>query len=263
MRRFPQRFALSTVACALLVAAALLAWALATAPSEAQTGLMQDCPPAGMWSIAVWDGESGTAAADALATCGSSAVDAAYSLDAPTGNWWRWFAGKPDVSDLPPLNDMQGVLALGSATGPAATPTPAATATPWPPPNTPPGSVLSEGETWYQDGVALTLVSADLYPSQWYNVVFHQLRLENLTDLDLVVSYGPDSFEVRNNVGDAFDVDTLLDDQSFLLATGETEMLQELRWHGDIESSPVTSVAIRVLSLSRVRDARWSIPVYH
>jgi hypothetical protein len=59
-------------------------------------------------------------------------VDAAYSLDPQTGNWSRWFAGKPDVSNLPPLNDLQGVLALGSATGPIATPTPTATATPLP-----------------------------------------------------------------------------------------------------------------------------------
>ena len=132
MRRFPQRFALSTVACALVMILGLAAWALASEPSEAQTGLMQDCPPAGMWSIAVWDGESGTAAADALATCGEGAVGAAYSLDAQTGVWSRWFAGKPGVSDLPSLADMQGVLALGSAAIPTPTPTPTATPTPLP-----------------------------------------------------------------------------------------------------------------------------------
>ena len=120
MSGFPQRFALSTVACALLVAAALLAWALATDSSEAQTGSMQNCPPAGMWSIAVWDGESGTAAGDALAICGEGAVDAAYSLDAQTGVWSRWFAGKPGVSDLPPLADKQGMLTLGGTAAAAA-----------------------------------------------------------------------------------------------------------------------------------------------
>jgi hypothetical protein len=111
-----------------VLAVGLAAWALASGSSQAQAGSMQNCPPAGMWSISVWDGESGTAAADALATC-AGAVDAAYSLDAQTGDWWRWFAGKPGVSDLPPLADMQGVLALGSAARPTPTPTPSPTPT--------------------------------------------------------------------------------------------------------------------------------------
>jgi hypothetical protein len=91
---------------------------------------MHNCPPAGKWSIAVWDGSSGAAAADALATCGPGAVDAAYSLDPQTGGWLRWFAGKPEASNMPPFNEMQGVLALRAATGPAPTPTPSATPTP-------------------------------------------------------------------------------------------------------------------------------------
>jgi hypothetical protein len=81
--------------------------------SAAQTGSMHDCPLAGRWSIAVWDGASGSEAADALSTCGEDAVAAAYSLDSQTGAWSRWFAGKPDVSNLSPLGEMQGVLALG------------------------------------------------------------------------------------------------------------------------------------------------------
>jgi len=105
---------------------------------------MHNCPPASKWSIAVWQGASGTAAGDALAACGAGSVAAAYSLDSQTGAWSRWFAGKPDVSNLPPLNDIQGVLALGSATTPqptatltptatpTRTPTPAATQTPAP-----------------------------------------------------------------------------------------------------------------------------------
>jgi hypothetical protein len=91
---------------------------------------MHNCPPAGKWSIAVWEGDSGAAADAALATCGAGKVAAAYSLDPQTGGWSRWFAGKPDVSNLPPLSDLQGVLALGVAAGPVATPTPVVTPTP-------------------------------------------------------------------------------------------------------------------------------------
>ena len=113
-----------------------LAWTLGAGPSEAQSGAIHNCPAAGKWSIAVWDGQSGTAAGDALASCGTGAVDAAYSLDTQTQVWSRWFAAKPDVSNLPPLNSMQGVLALGSAGGPALTPTPVATPSPMPTPVT-------------------------------------------------------------------------------------------------------------------------------
>ena len=123
---------LSVALVAAMLALGLLAsgWILAAGPSEAQSGSMHNCPPVGKWSIAVWEGESGTAAADALATCGAGTVAAAYSLDPQTGGWSRWFAGKPDVSNLPPLSDLQGVLALGAAAGPVVTPTPAATPTP-------------------------------------------------------------------------------------------------------------------------------------
>jgi endoglucanase len=107
------------------------------APTAAQaSNELQHCPPPEKWSIAVWDGASGTAADAALATCGSGAVTAAYSLDPQTGAWSRWFAGKPDLSNLRPLDDMQGVLTLGSATGPTtatpSVPTPEADKKPLP-----------------------------------------------------------------------------------------------------------------------------------
>jgi len=106
-----------------------LAWALGPGVSEAQQDTMHNCPQAGKWSIAVWEGASGMAAANALAGCGTDAVAAAYSLDPQTQAWSRWFAGKPEVSNLPPLADMQGVLTLGAvgAPPPTATPTPTAT----------------------------------------------------------------------------------------------------------------------------------------
>jgi len=98
--------------------------------ATAQTlGQLHNCPPVGKWSIAVWEGDSGASADAALATCGASTVAAAYSLDPQTG-WSRWFAGKPDVSNLPALSDLQGVLALGAGGGPPATATPAVTPTP-------------------------------------------------------------------------------------------------------------------------------------
>ena len=113
MLRLPQRLVLSGVAFALVVGLGLVAWGPTTGSSEAQSGTMHNCPAAGKWSIAVWEGDSGTAAADALATCGAGAVDAAYALDPQTGGWLGWFRGRPEVSKLTALDGMQGVLAVG------------------------------------------------------------------------------------------------------------------------------------------------------
>jgi len=124
-------------------AAAAVGDSLAVAQAE---GELHNCPPAGKWSIAAWEGTSGTEAADALATCGVDAVAAAYSLDAQTGAWSRWFAGKPDVSNLSPLGEMQGILALGVAAGPEPTPTATATPTPSGPPG-PAAGATYVGET--------------------------------------------------------------------------------------------------------------------
>jgi hypothetical protein len=79
---------------------------------------MRNCPAAGKWSIAVWGGTNGTEAEQALATCGEGAVSAAYHLDPQTLVWSRWFAGRPEISNLAALDNMQGVIALGGAGAP-------------------------------------------------------------------------------------------------------------------------------------------------
>jgi len=135
MRDRPMRFALFLLGGALVLGVVGMAWALGLGVSEAQQGTMHNCPQAGKWAISVWNGADGTEAGQALDTCGAGAVAAAYSLDPQTGVWSRWFAGKPDVSNLPPLADMQGVLSLGAVGAPPqpATPTPVATPTAMPP----------------------------------------------------------------------------------------------------------------------------------
>src|SRR4030042_6623940 len=129
MRNRRTRFALFLLGGALVLGVVGMAWALGPGVSEAQQGTMHNCPQAGKWAISVWGGDDDTDTGQALNTCGAGAVAAAYSLDPQTGAWSRWFAGKPEVSNLPPLADMQGVLALAAAGAPppAATPTPTAT----------------------------------------------------------------------------------------------------------------------------------------
>ena len=88
------------------------AWTIGTGSSEAQQAML-NCPQAGKWSIAVWEGSDGTDTGQSLATCGGTSVAAAYYIDPETQEWERWFAGRPEVSSLGTLNHNQGVLALG------------------------------------------------------------------------------------------------------------------------------------------------------
>jgi uncharacterized protein YkwD len=77
-------------------------------------GRMVGCPMAGKWSVAVWSGGDDTPTAEALATCDPVPVEAAYWLDPDWQAWLRYFAGHPELSSLPTLDNFQGILALGA-----------------------------------------------------------------------------------------------------------------------------------------------------
>jgi len=88
---------------------------------EPVQGSMQNCPQPGQWAIAVWDGDNGAAADQAFATCGEGAVAAAYNIDPDTQVWSRWFAGRPEISNLTTLSNSEGVIVLGSGVSAAST----------------------------------------------------------------------------------------------------------------------------------------------
>ncbi|MCJ7510264.1 MAG: hypothetical protein MUP14_05185 [Dehalococcoidia bacterium] len=123
MPRFRQGFAFSCAGCALVVAVVLAAWALAAVSSEAQSGSMHNCPQPGKWAISVWDGADGTETGEALAACGTDAVEVAYALDPQTGGWLGYFKGRPEATKLLTLDGKHGVLALGAIGAPPPTPT--------------------------------------------------------------------------------------------------------------------------------------------
>ena len=82
------------------------------APQGAQQ--MHDCPQPGKWAISVWGGDDGTNTPQALATCGEGSVDFAYYIDPDTQQWLRYFLGRTEISNLPTLDNMQGVIAHGA-----------------------------------------------------------------------------------------------------------------------------------------------------
>lgn len=111
-----------------------IAWALGPTPSEAQDGSIQNCPQPGKWAIAVWDGDDGTDAGQALNTCGLGAVAAAYALDPDTQGWHRYILGHREINTLATLDNFQGIWALGrmaasASSSPGSTVFPAQTGT--------------------------------------------------------------------------------------------------------------------------------------
>jgi SagB-type dehydrogenase family enzyme len=103
-----------------------LACATGTGSSESQQSAMHNCPQPGKWAISVWEGEDGTATDQALATCGEGAADFAYYIDPDSQGWLGYFVGRADISELPTLDNMQGLITHGavSAPPPSVTPTP-------------------------------------------------------------------------------------------------------------------------------------------
>ncbi len=123
--RMPKERTLLASAGFLALAAALAAAVLTgvTTSSGEQSGKMSTCPLAGKWAFSTWQGPDATAVEQALGTCGTDAVDAAYWVDPQTQTWLRYFGGRPEISNLTSIDNMQAVLALGSTNAPA-TPTP-------------------------------------------------------------------------------------------------------------------------------------------
>jgi hypothetical protein len=106
-------------------------------PTPAPANQMHDCPQAGKWAIAVWEGADDIDTGEALATCGQE-VDAVYTLDRDTQQWLHYFPGRREISDLLTLKDKQGLIVRGKTTlTPTPTPAPATltpTLTPTPTP---------------------------------------------------------------------------------------------------------------------------------
>jgi len=76
-------------------------------------GVLLNCPLSGKWAISVWDGPSGKATNEALATCSGVTIVAAYSLDRTTNAWFKYFPGRgTDVNDLLTLSNNQAILTL-------------------------------------------------------------------------------------------------------------------------------------------------------
>ena len=93
-------------------------------------GQLMTCPQPNRWAISVWSGPDDVDTETALATCTDTPVVAAYWLDPSSQGWLRYFQGRPEISGLLTVDNLQGILTLGGASAATLMPTPTATATP-------------------------------------------------------------------------------------------------------------------------------------
>jgi len=103
----------------LLLGIATILFLLVAGIVSGEQGQMRNCPLSNRWSIATWDGPNGTSADTALGTCGQGATVVAYWLEPEGQSWFRYVAGRPEISSLNVLNRGQGLLVLGSSEAPA------------------------------------------------------------------------------------------------------------------------------------------------
>ena len=158
---------------------------------------------------------------------------------------------------------------------PTSTPTstrtkrPTATRTPTetPIPDTPPGTVLEMGETWYQDGVSLRLY--DL----WIDPDYIEFRAEftNFTEHSLSLAVSHDNFEAVNNLGQTHRTPSHLCSDMYypskgLVPSGQTLSFcdpgRRVRIIRDTTDLGIHEVVITV-NFSRIQNGRWRIPIYH
>jgi|GEM_PF-2228702 len=198
MRQHTAVIALFLLGGAFVLGLLALAWMLGQGSSQAEDAAMHNCPQPGKWAIAVWDGDDGTDAEQAFATCGAAPVAAAYYIDPDTQMWSRYFMGRAEISTLLTLNNTQGVLALGRPEVPAS-PTPS-------PSPTPPITILNVHFLDVGQGDA-TLIEADntvilVDGGDASANVEDYLQARNIQDIDLLVATHPHA----DHIGGLIDV---------------------------------------------------------
>jgi hypothetical protein len=165
--------------------------------------------------------------------------------------------------------------------GTVATPTPtvdqASTVTttplpsPSPDPNTPPGTILTPGEPWKQDGVVVLLDRVRLEPRNTtgyvncYRVTYDLrfgLAVRNESTDTIVFVVAEDSIVVASNLGRQFDVTCWDNQDAFSIEPGDEVVMNQVWFQGEIADQRVSEVIVTI-SFSRITEARWRIPIFH
>lgn len=145
---------------------------------------------------------------------------------------------------------------------PALAPAPAASATA----DTPPGSTLAIGQTWHQNGLDLTLTSAQASSSG----VTANFSLTSTRQGQLPVQFTRGSaFSATDNRNDRFTVNDPGYVYKFALQPGSTASMDAgheggaITFSGPVSNAAVTEVTVTVTGLSAINNAKWRFPIQH
>jgi len=167
---------------------------------------------------------------------------------------------------------VEEVTATPHDTPKPASPPPTLLPTPTVSKDTPPESILAEGDSWRQNDVRLKLEETNFNTSK--ECMSLEFDLINDTDHELIVIVTEESFSVEDNLGRRWRLAMLsggshycregwIDDLSDAVAVGDHFGSWRVAFIGFVTDTSVDEVIVTVDGLSQISNARWRIPIYH
>lgn len=158
---------------------------------------------------------------------------------------------------------------LGPTNTPTLPPTPIPTATPVL--DTPEGTILEVGEKWKQEGVALSLDKIEFEPPNKFRAFF---TFYNNTDHELILTVKEDFFLAVDNIGNKWRLvwPQILPWVGPAVRSEFSEIVESGGKHGgwrvtfgggDLTRPELSEIIVIVDGISKIKNARWRIPVYH
>jgi hypothetical protein len=184
-------------------------------------------------------------------------------------------AGRGDASTTPaPSRPPSDVPSVNSPTPAATNRQPISSATVASPTvtaiaDTPAGAMLEVGQFWKTDGVQLKVSDVKLNPGS-YDSTQHcylgsdirvSVGLKNTTPSPIVFAVTSENVQVVTNTGVTLKTCWNGSDE-FSIAPNQEANLASILVEGSITDPRISSVTIS-LSVSRIQNARWTIPIHH
>ena len=150
------------------------------------------------------------------------------------------------------------------------TPTPIPTQTPIP--NTPPGTILEVGQAWNQDGFSLILYRVERTTGYWGPTLYVYFEIENYTGEAISSSFRVKDVSVIDNLGRSYELHecSAPDEQIWQLTLNNNSSAQSFLCHrryivfaGDYTDPRVSYIDIMVTNWSRIKMAKWRLPLSH
>jgi hypothetical protein len=151
-------------------------------------------------------------------------------------------------------------------------------------PNTPPGTVLNQGDTWYADGVELRLAEA-IYDPTGSNIgrscYVVRFEMRNRSASPIYFSMDSDQFWITDNLGQRYEMKGRFSPHPYCSVEGYGPPIEiaikpgqkfDYNWldggwcmqfYVPVADSNINMLTVHVANLSRIAKAEWQIPIVH